>query len=278
MQRLLVFQSMWGMERLRSEDRELTLAEKVERIAAAGFDGVTDHFYDRRHVAPLMALLRAHGLTIEGQVFPRDIAGLAPALEMAAEFGCHHITIQADICPMTVAECLPILEGWQGMAETAGVPVYIETHRGRMTNDLLFTMGLLDAFPNLQFTVDLSHYVVAREINLPVRNDVAAMIGRILDHGWAVHGRVAGTHQVQVELSLPQHQPWLAQFEAWWAAGFRSWRERAAENATLAFTCELGPAPYAITGPDGRDQTDRWEEALMLRDRIVGLWESQKAS
>ncbi len=117
MQRLLVFQSMWGMERLRSEARELTLAEKVGRAAAAGFDGVTDHFYDRRHMAPLMALVRDHGLTIEGQVFPRSVAELAPALEMAAEFGCHHITIQPDICPMTVAECVGVLEGWQRLAE-----------------------------------------------------------------------------------------------------------------------------------------------------------------
>jgi hypothetical protein len=272
MQKLLVFQSLWGMERLRSETRELTLAEKIERIAAAGFDGVTDHFYDRRHVAPLMALLRDHGLSVEGQVFPRSIAELAPALEMAAEFGCHHITIQPDICPMTVAECLPILEGWQRMAEAAGVPVYVETHRARMTNDLLFTMGLLDAFPALRFTVDLSHYVVAREINLPAQNEVAAMIGRILDHGWAMHGRVAGPHQVQLELSFPQHQPWFAQFQSWWEAGFRSWRERAAADATLSFTCELGPAPYAITGADGRDQSDRWAEACLLRDKVLELW------
>ena len=212
MQKLLVFQSLWGMERLRSEDRELTLAEKIERIAAAGFDGVTDHFYDRRHVAPLMALVRDHGLTIEGQVFPRNIDELAPALEMAADFGCHHITIQPDICPMTVAECVPILEGWQRLAEQAGVAVYVETHRGRMTNDLLFTMQLLDAVPALRFTVDLSHYVVAREINLHVQNDTDAMIGRILDHGWAMHGRVAGSHQVQLELSFPQHQLWFSQF------------------------------------------------------------------
>ena len=272
MQRLLVFQSMWGMERLRSEAGELTLAEKVSRIAAAGFDGVTDHFYDRRHVAPLMALLREHDLTIEGQVFPRTIADLGPALEMAAEFGCHHITIQADICPMTVVECLPILQGWQRMAEDAGVPVYVETHRGRMTNDLLFTMALLDAFPALRFTVDLSHYVVAREINLPIQNDIAVMIGRILDHGSAMHGRVGGTHQVQVELSLPQHQAWFAQFQAWWAAGFRSWRRRSGDDATLAFTCELGPAPYAITGADGRDLSDRWAESCLLRDKAVELW------
>lgn len=272
MQRLLVFQSLWGMERLRSEDRELSLEEKIERIAAAGFDGVTDHFYDRRHVAPLMALLRRHGLGIEGQVFPRSVADLAPALEMAAEFGCHHITIQADICPMTVAECLPILAGWQRMAEDAGVAVYVETHRGRMTNDLLFTMALLDAFPSLRFTVDLSHYVVAREINLPVQEDVDAMIGRILDHGRAMHGRVAGAHQVQLELSFPQHQPWLLQFQAWWATGFRRWRQQAGADDTLTFTCELGPAPYAITGADGRDQTDRWAEALLLRETVLDLW------
>ncbi|WP_419759469.1 sugar phosphate isomerase/epimerase family protein [Acidisoma sp.] len=272
MQKLLVFQSLWGMERLRFEERELTLAEKVGRIAAAGFDGVTDHFYDRRHVTPLMALLREHGLRIEGQVFPRSVDELAPALEMATEFGCHHITIQADVCPTTVAECVPILDGWQRLAEQAGVPVYVETHRGRMTNDLLFAMGLLDAFPALQFTVDLSHYVVAREINLPVRNDIDTLVGRILDHGWAIHGRVAGSHQVQLELSFPQHRAWLSQFENWWAAGFRSWRKRAADDATLAFTCELGPAPYAITGADGRDQSDRWAEACLLRDRIKQLW------
>jgi hypothetical protein len=272
MQKLLVFQSLWGMERLRSETGELTLEEKVDRIAAAGFDGVTDHFYDRRHVAPLMALVRARGLTIEGQVFPRSVDELAPALEMAAEFGCHHITIQPDICPMTVAECLPILEGWHRLAEQAGVPVYIETHRGRMTNDLLFTMHLLDASPTLRFTVDLSHYIVSREINLPVRDDIQEMIGRILDHGWAMHGRVAGAHQVQLELSFPQHQPWFTQFQDWWAAGIRSWRERAGSDDTLSFTCELGPAPYAITGADGRDQTDRWAEALLLRDRIRAIW------
>ncbi|MBW4023884.1 MAG: sugar phosphate isomerase/epimerase [Proteobacteria bacterium] len=274
MQKLLVFQSLWGMERLRSEERELRLEEKVERIAAAGFDGVTDHFYDRHHVAPLMTLLRRHKLGIEGQAFPRNVEELAPALEMAAEFGCHHITVQPDICPMTVSDCLPILEGWHRSAERAGVPVYIETHRGRMTNDLLFTMALMDAFPLLRFTADLSHYVVAREISPPVRNDIAAMIDRILGRAWALHGRVAGPHQVQLELSFPQHQDWFRQFQTWWAAGFRSWRQRAGADDTLTFTCELGPAPYAITAEDGRDQTDRWAEALTLRETALALWAS----
>ncbi|BAJ82935.1 hypothetical protein ACMV_P1_01390 (plasmid) [Acidiphilium multivorum AIU301] len=272
MQKLLIFQSLWGMQRLLGEAEEPSLAAKIERIAAAGFDGVTDHFYDRAHVVPLMALLKDYGLTIEGQVFPRTVADLEPALDVAGEFGCHHITIQAMACPMTVDACLPILEGWQRLAEKAGVAVNIETHRGRMTNDLLFTLQLLDVFPNLRFTADLSHYVNAREMELPIPAETEAAINRILDHAWAFHGRVAGSHQVQLPLIFPQHQPWVTQFERWWRMGFAKWRERAAPDATFSFTCELGPAPCAITGPDGQDLTDRWAEALLLREKAHSLW------
>lgn len=274
MHKLLIFQSLWGMQRLLGQAAEPCLEDKIAKIAKAGFDGVTDHFYDRAHVAPLMALLREHGLSIEGQVFPRTIADLAPALEMAGEFGCHHITIQAMTCPMTAKDCLPLLEGWQRLAEQAKVAVYIETHRGRMTNDLAFTMQVLDIYPNLHLTADLSHYVTAREMELPIPSETDAMIERILDHSWAFHGRVAGSHQVQLPLSYPQHQPWIAQFERWWRAGFTSWQKRAAQNATLSFTCELGPAPYAITGSDGADLTDRWAEALFLKNKIRQLWAS----
>ena len=272
MQKLLVFQSLWGMQRLRGETREAPLAKTIARIAAAGFDGVTDHFYDRAHVAPLAALLREYGLSIEGQVFPRDVAGLEPALDMAREFGCHHITVQSFACPETVAACLPLLEGWQRLSEKAGVPVYIETHRGRMTNDLPFTLQLLDAFPDLRFTADLSHYVTAREIELPVPDKTEVQIARILSHAWAFHGRVAGSHQVQLPLGFPQHQAWVTQFQRWWQAGFAAWRKRADADATLAFTCELGPAPYAITGADGHDLTDRWDEALQLQAKARALW------
>jgi hypothetical protein len=272
MQTLLVFQSMWAMERRSAHYRELTHEESVEKIAAAGFDGVSAHWYDRNFVRRLDALLKPHGLRAEGQCFPKTVDDLKPALENAVEFGVHHLCLQPDVRLRRVEDCIPLLEGWQRLAEEAGVPVYVETHRDRMTTDLFFTLDLLDRLPNLPLLGDISHFLVGREFAWPVSEENHGYIHRILDNSWAFHGRVASREQVQIELSFPHHQPWVDLFLGWWEHGFRSWRARAAADDSLAFTCELGPKPYAITGRDGEDSTDRWEEALHLKGRIRELF------
>lgn len=63
----------------------------------------------------------------------------------------------------------------------------------------------------------------------------------------------------------------------WWEYGIRSWRRRAPPDATLTFLCELGPKEYAITGADGYEMSDRWEEAQMLKDMIRKLWDKIEA-
>jgi len=76
---------------------------------------------------------------------------------------------------------------------------------------------------------------------------------------------------VQIELSFPHHRPWVDLFLDWWDYGFRSLHQRCGADCDISFTCELGPKPYAITGRDGNDTTDRWAEALILRDWVQEL-------
>ena len=119
---------------------------------------------------------------------------------------------------------------------------------------------------------DLSHFLVGREFSFPVDEENHTLIRRILQNARSFHGRVASREQVQIELSFPHHRPWVDLFLRWWEEGFRIWRCHAKDDAELVFTCELGPKPYAITGRDGNDSTDRWSEALQLKDMIRKLW------
>jgi hypothetical protein len=107
----------------------------------------------------------------------------------------------------------------------------------------------------------------------PVSDENHAYIHRVLDNAFAFHGRVASREQVQIEISFPHHQMWFELFLGWWEYGFRSWRRRAGPDENCSFVCELGPKPYAITGRDGNDLSDRWDDALLMRGKVRALWD-----
>ncbi|WP_336786206.1 hypothetical protein [Paenibacillus sp. MMO-177] len=55
--------------------------------------------------------------------------------------------------PMTA---LPLLRAWKFIRQT---------HRGRITQDLIRTTGYIQAIPQFALTIDLSHYVLAGELS-----------------------------------------------------------------------------------------------------------------
>jgi len=272
MQRLLVYQSLWAMEQRRPDGFEWTLPQKLDMIRAAGFDGAGVRFFDRDYVRAVVPQLREWGMSWQAQCYPRTVDDLEPVLALVRELGADHLNLQPDVRPYTVEDCVPYIDGWRKLAADAGIEMHIETHRDRMTTDLFFTLHLLDRFPDLRFTADLSHYVVGREFAWPIADENHAMIHRILDNTWGIHGRVASREQIQVQLNFPQQQDWVQLFLSWWEYGIRSWKKRAGPDETLTFLCELGPSPYAITGADGYELSDRWQEALQLKGMIRALW------
>ena len=269
MRQFVVFQSLWAMQ-----TEPGSLDAQLDRIAAAGFDGVTDHYYNAADVARLHAATAARGLQIEGQLFPQNVDDLAAALDVIGRHGCHHLTLQADVRPRTQAEAGRLIEGWQRLAEQADFPILLETHRYRLTNDLTFTLDLLAQMPDLKLLADLSHYVVGRELPEPGVAEDDEQIHTILRHSWGFHGRVASSEQVQVSLEFPRHQAWVERFSGWWRYGIEDWLARPDTPQSLSFTCELGPPPYAITGADGREISDRWAEALKLKSLVQALWKT----
>jgi hypothetical protein len=272
-QQLRILQSLWAMERRLANEPEWPLQRQLEMIRDAGYDGAGVRFIDPVFAAEVTSFLRAHGLIWQAQCYPTSVDDLKPVLELVARLGADHVNLQPNVRPYRLQDCIPFIEGWRRLADDAGVAVHVETHRDRMTTDLFFTLQLLDCFPDLRLTADVSHYLVGREFAWPVDEVNHALIHRILDHSWGIHGRIASREQVQISLGFPQHAGWVDLFMGWWEYAIRSWRRRAGADATLTFLCELGPAPYAITGPDGAELSDRWQDALVMKDMIRKVWD-----
>jgi hypothetical protein len=211
----------------------------------------------------------AGGLT----AFPGSVEALRPALDLAHRIAAPFVVVIGQEMPVRLQDMVPLIEGWLRVAEQEGMPIQFETHRNCITNDLFTTVQLLDAVPDMRLAADLSHYVVDREMPCPPPAALQNLITKVLDRSDSFQGRVAARGQIQIALSFPQNEKWVAMFRDWWRAGFRAWRARHLnDGAAMVFLCELGPPDYAITGADGRELTDRWSEAQMLAQWARELW------
>lgn len=273
-QRLEVFQSRWAMELRRPDGVERSDEEAFEMVAAAGFSGMCLDLgaSDMATAQRTLPLFERFGLGAMINAFPTSIDGLMPVLDMARDFDARYVNIIGQVMPFTVPEGADVIRRWMDMAHQADVPILFETHRNCITNDLYYMLQLMDAVPDMPICADLSHYVIDREFRFPLSDYEQGLITRILECADSFQGRVAGREQVQLQLDFPQHQKWVEQFKSWWAQGFEHWRGRHEADASLIFLTELGPPEYAITGADGFELSDRWEESLTIKAWVEDMW------
>ncbi len=274
MAQLLCYQSLWATELRRPGLAEAPIPERFDRVKQAGYDGLaidlgaTDLVVARGCVAEF-ARTALKGLVI---AFPTSIEALRPALYLAKDIGSPFVVVVGKVMPLAVVDMIPVVRGWLRVAADEGVPIQFETHRNCITNDMFSTLLLLDAIPEMRLCADLSHYVVDREMMLPLAADMQGYVSRILARSDSFQGRIATRSQIQVAIGFPQHRVWLETFLAWWREGFSRWQARA-PHQDLLFLCELGPPNYAITDANGDELSDRSEEALQLRRLARQIWD-----
>lgn len=278
MPQLDVFQSMWAMENLTPNYPAMNLVDKIERIAAAGFTGVS---FDVPHhsiqmVEQAQPHLQANGLEMAINAFvskPEDYQVLATKL---SDFPVktRFVGLIGQVQPWSVETVAKITQQWLDIGERSGIDTLVEIHRNCMTNDLLFTLQLMESLPQLRMIADLSHTLVNQEWYLPLSKEAKALVTQFLKRCQAFHGRVGTREQAQVPFQFAQHQQWLNLFKQWWLEGFSHWLNYHSESpdARCVFLCELGPPPYAITGADGYELSDRWDESLQLKSIAEVLW------
>ena len=274
MQNLEIYQSLWAMELRRPGVTEPLVEEQFRKVAEASFHGICldPAVHEIDDCLSLKPLFAEFGLKCMVNAFPATVDELQPLLKLARDLDAVLVNVIGQVMPLTVAEGIPVIRRWMRDAESAGLPLLFETHRDCTLNDLHYTLQLIEAVPEMRLCADLSHYVIDREMRLPLGERDRRHMHRILERSDCFQGRVANREQIQIQIEFPQHREWVRQFREWWRDGFSLWRRRNADDATLPFLCELGPPPYAMTDARQTELSDRWEEALTIRDWVIEIW------
>jgi sugar phosphate isomerase/epimerase len=263
---LPVFQSLWAMEDLPANaDTPWTPAEWIEQIGQAGFDGVAVDLGARQapDAQTLRELLDGTGLARAVLAFVSDDVGLDRALAYADTIEAPRLVVCAQVFGFDFRALADTVERWHARALAAGVTLELETHRGTMTNEVRATVALLGELdPSVGVAVDLSHHVCGCELPDTATDDVEALIGAVLARATSLQGRVASRGQIQLPLHHVQYESWVTRFRGWWQQGFAAALSRGSD---VWFCTELGTRPYALTDVDGRELSDRWAEALLLK-------------
>jgi hypothetical protein len=273
MRRLQVYTSLWAMQPHDQTGVKLPYDQVCEMVAGAGFDGMAIDL-GASDVAVAHAVrphMERNNLTPLIVAFPKTIDSLEDTLKMAKDFGAPFVDVIGQVMPIALDDMVPVIETWMEMSDKIGMPIQFETHRNCITNDLYTMLQLLDRIPEMRVCADLSHYVVDREFWFPLSEHDLGLISRVLERSDSFQGRVASRQQIQLPLSFPQHQKWVELFQGWWREGMASWRDRNASGDCI-FLCELGPPEYAMTGADGKELSNRWEEAQQIKSWVEDIW------
>jgi hypothetical protein len=279
MQDLVVYQSLWGMQTCNTNVATRPHEEVFAQAAQAKFAGLCldPGVSQIEEYLALKPFYQQYQMGCLVNVFPNTVEEMRPLLEFSKEMGAPYANVIAPVFPLTVEDAVPIIRTWLEMADDIGMPIKFETHRDCITNDMFMTLQLLDAIPELRLTADLSHYCLNREMSAPITAQNQAWIQQLLERSDSFQGRISSHEQIQLPLHFPQTQKWIGIFKDWWKRGFRSWRNRAGDNETLIFLCELGPPEYAFTDANNEELSDRFEEAIRIRSWVQAIWQELEA-
>jgi len=235
MQKLEIYQSLWGMQ-LRSPNRsERSDEESFAMVAEAGFDGMcldpsVDEIADN---LDKQYLFEKNGLGCMVNAFPYAPGDMEPLLDFANDMKACMVNVISGVMPIRPEDAVGVVRDWIGTAERKRVPMLFETHRDGLLNDLYFTLQLMELVPEMRLCADLSHFVVDRELRAPVPERDAAYIQSVLERSDCFQGRIANREQVQIQINFRQHQQWVDIFKGWWREGMRLWRQRNDDPAAI---------------------------------------------
>jgi len=257
-------QSFWALT-----EREISIELSLEKACDAGCTYFEVGLREDR-LATAEALLKKFPLKLIAQGWAATCPEATVFFERAKQLGAVAINLHLGHAYMTVDEAASLIKQMQEQAESYGLPLLMETHRGRMTQDLFRTAELLARCPEAVFALDVSHYIVAGETLGGSAELFHKHILPLLARTALIHGRVSNGQSIQV--SLDDAFADTATIESLWSRAMGIWLADAPLDAVFVFEPELGPPPYAYRDRRGAETFSRSEETARIVELARGAW------
>ena len=139
-------------------------------------------------------------------------------------------------------------------SQESGIPIYHETHRGRMLFAAHISKVFIDQFKELKLTLDISHWCNVHEGLL---DDQPINIEAALARTHHIHARIG--HAEGPQVNDPRAPEWKNEVKAhfdWWD---KVVERKNAEGKSITILTEFGPPNYLQTLPfTGQPVADQW--------------------
>jgi len=235
----------------------------VAAIRRAGYDGI--QFIDPLDSAAL-AEARAAGLGTCGSSRvngPEEADAIARA---AADEGLECLTLHVGWGMESDDKGARLIEAILGAALKHRVPLYVETHRATLFQDMQRTVEFVGRFPELRFNGDFSHWYTGQEMVYGGFEKKLAFIQPVIERVRFVHGRIGNPGCMQVAILPHDSAPYVAHFRRMWTGCFLEYlREPRPEQPFITFTSELlAPEIFYARRFNDKEESDRWQQSLLL--------------
>ena len=136
---------------------------------------------------------------------------------------------------------------------TAGIPLYVETHRATVTQDMWRTVQLVERFPELRFNGDFSHWYTGHDLPMGDFEAKLDLLGPVLERVRYLHGRIgtSGCIQVDVGDGRPADEPPVVHFREMWTRAMAGFVRTARNDAVPEPGLQLGFAPELLPPRSG---------------------------
>lgn len=236
----------------------------LQSIRDAGYDGVQ---FGQPPAPNLVNRAQVLGLGVCGSGRVNTPADAVPLAKEARSAGLECLTLHVGWGIESDDEASALIDAILNASVKYAVPLYPETHRATIFQDPWRTVQFVARFPMLEFNGDFSHWYTGTEMVYGGFEQKLEFIRPVLDRIAFIHGRIGnpGCMQVDIGDGAPEGRPYVSHFRTLWRESFAGFLRRRSLVDGICFTPELlGPEFYYARVFDGCEESDRWQQSLLL--------------